>query len=201
MKILRLGLAVAALAVMLGGCFGKNAPNESYLRVEYAGDACKSLAATDRPIIMIRSLESMPALDTQAVLLAKDNVLQKSVLWNWEGKPKEIMRKVLANGLACSPKYKVAADYSSKIESVALLYGDIRAFEVITGPSPMFRVVVDFELWTERGKALLVDHRFRVDAPLQAVDAASIAKGADAAMADLLDQMRKWLDSYDLNAK
>ena len=132
------------------------------------------------------------------MVLAEDSVLQPSTTWQWEGKPSEILVKLIASNLSCTTKYKVDAKYSSRVKHVALLYGDIKSFEVVKGSSPKFRLGVDFELWTSQGKGLIVARRFGAEKALSAIDPAAIAAAADAAIEEVLDQMGQWIDSINL---
>jgi len=195
---LRVKLFLLALVpvLCLGGCMGP-APVEEILRLPLAG--CLGCNEThdspdSRPIIAIKDVTCLPALDRAAVLFAQGNVLSPNTQWYWEGTPAEVVSRSLASCLDCSDRFKAVWPYRPRLKHDAQLHGRILSFEVRLDGENRFELVMDLELWNRRGSEMLLSRTFSAEAPLLGSSASDVAQAADSALAVVVDKATLWLE-------
>jgi hypothetical protein len=193
-KTSRLVFTLAVLAAVCPACLGnlgKPGPAPQFLRLNLAPDTlCPGPDAGSRdPVpVALGRVTSLPGLDRTAVLFASGPVLEPSTRLFWEGTPTELVALALDTALECAgrpgePLYRLA--------------GTVHSFEV-DRQAGGFRVVVVWELGNDMGR--VVSRRpVTAQGAVSALDAAGVARGADRAMTDLVEQTRQWLDSVARN--
>jgi ABC-type uncharacterized transport system auxiliary subunit len=191
-------LACICLATVLTlGCMGKPGPGESFLRLEYAGlHQCEQTPEKSgiRPIA-IRNISCLPNLDRTAVMFADGNVLRPSQAWYWEGAPSEIFTQYLIGGLTCSSEFRVVWPYKPRVAHDAVLSGRIESFEVQRSPQLGFRIVVYLDVWGPVARKWKAGKSFTTVVPMQMITEANVAKAANKALVQVLDDILRWLDN------
>ena len=188
-------LAILALFLLVTpGCLGKHAPEEVFVRLSLASSLdCNPNPDPERPVLLIRELETVNALDRQTVMLAKNRVLSPSTIWYWEDQPPEITARLLRDGLNCRGAFRAVDRRASRVQSAGVVSGEISAFEVETAPGKRFVLAADLTLWSPRGRTLISQKSFHLDGDMEATSPQEIARAAERTFVLFLDEVEAWL--------
>lgn len=181
-----------SLCLFLLGC---GSPNKHYL-LQIAPPVCAetSTRSLDAPVLVLRDFTTMPGMDRTAVFLARDNVIQPSTTWYWEGNPAEVMTQAVSDRLACEGPYRVSWPHIGRQEHAAALRGRVREFQVTRGDRPVFALRLSVELWSPKERELLGKKTIRASAEARSLSPQATAEAASQAVADATKQIATWLE-------
>lgn len=196
-------LLVALTCFLLSGCIGGSVPQEQILRIAHetskASGASEEAGGFSGPIIVMEDMDSFPALDRSAVMVAAGNVLTPSTRWYWEGAPAAITSASIAARLQEERSYTIVWPMRNRLEHQAMLTGRVEEFEASSADKDM-HIALRMSLWTPRGGKLLLTRIVRASRPLAAVSAEGIARAASLCMTDITGEIALWLRTDGITA-
>lgn len=197
------GIPIALLAIMaftaLGGCLGKVAPVEEYLRVLGRGPGCEYVArgeqggGTAKEIIALKTLKVTESLDRQSVMLANGRVLTPSQRWYWEATPGMLFSQGIMRDINCSSRLAAVWPMRSSTKAARVLAGQVTAFEVQTR-GMVVRASAQCQLWDGEETQVLAVHDFEATAPVSDLSAQTIADAGAAVLASISGDVRAWIE-------
>jgi ABC-type uncharacterized transport system auxiliary subunit len=180
-------------ALLLAAC---GAPNSQFL-LQLAPPACEEgfERPVDAPILRLDDFTTMPGMDRTAVFLARDNVVQPSTIWYWEGNPAEVMAQAVNDRLDCEGPYRVTWPYFGTVDHAAVLRARVREFHISRGESPVFTVRLTAQLWAPDHERLLAEKIFSSSAEASELTPQATAQAASRAVADVTREISTWLEA------
>ncbi len=186
--------ALGLVCLCLGGCLGKAPPVERYLRVETGGGDCPGQGNAQRALLGIKTLKALENIDRPSVMTAQDRVLTPSLQLYWEGSPIDIVGQALRQGIECQSTVLAPVDYQPRTEHVAVLSGQLTAFNVEETEGGRFVVSLHLDLWTKNGTVRISTGDFNAYAPLPDFRGDTIARAASDALSRIVPKVVAWLD-------
>lgn len=183
---------LAVLAFMVSSC---GTPNQRYL-LQLSPPDCPSGGHTlDDPVLMLDDFTTLPGMDRTAVFIAKDNIIQPSTIWYWEGNPAEIMTQAVSDRLECAGPYRVSWPYFGELDHTAVLRGRVREFQLVNTGQPTFNIRISVELWGPRHTRILATNMFTASEPVAAITPQATASAASKAVSETTLAISDWLDT------
>ncbi|WP_320171535.1 hypothetical protein [Maridesulfovibrio sp.] len=194
--MIRISRTVLFWAVMfiLSGCIGGKSVDPVYLRVAQGAAASCEKIGSGLPRVALKHFTSLPALNSETVILADGNVLKPDYRWSWEGTPAEIFDLAAGPGLGCMKHFEVVTPYRPGVERTFILSGVITSFELHRDGGDRFLASVRYSLWDGEGRILLARREVECAVPVKSIDGQAVTEAAGMAVDGIMVRTAGWMD-------
>jgi cholesterol transport system auxiliary component len=193
MKTMRLGAltAAAAVALVLGGCFGGGAPAELLtLRADQTRpvDAPRT-AAPGEAITVVEPTVPASLATTRVPVYVAPQTIQYLRDAFWSDDPSELFRSVVAETIAAGGRVVLDPGQYSHDPGIRLT-GQLLLFGL---DADRMEAVVQYDAVLTRGQAAVTTNRFEARVPVTAADAALVAPALNQAANQVAAQVAAWM--------